>query len=1349
MSSLANKTDILLLAGSSGYPLWSSSIKTQIVVCGYRDHLAEDEKTVKVRLRELSSLEVGKRDKEEGQIAKWREKDSQVGAFLFKHLNADVQKMMKEWSNDVSALDIWKEVKSKFSNKSEDRLVIQLYLLNHHDYNPATDLGDWVAEIQSMIVNYIEDGGSLGEEIKLRTLKGLLGAKYDDFKSIFKTLPKDEQTAEQFLLQLEDRYQRDLLSISLASSAKTLSISNSSTSSSKGSTKKPKIEKKFETGCWECGGAHARHFCPKLSKEGKVKKGNNPKGKVNAAIKSPELDFECDSEGEEVCRSNHLKSLHIASSATKSHSWLLDSGSNEHVTSRSHLLSSPLESKASISGIIAGVELETSLMGNVVLATAGGSNVVLKDVLQSDAVSENIISVPKLVKEGATVIMGPEGGKVVFGKVEMKIAVGSVVINASQTRDGFFLLSDKSKSTTYSTRRSASVIEWHERLGHASLRRVKDTAKMVDDMVITGRIPNNLQCASCEVAKSTTLPFPSSKTRASRPLESLHADLAGPYENLSKGKSYLLVITDDYSRYREVIQLALKSDTFEAVTNWVKQQENLLQHKVAKFRSDKGGEFVGQCWDEWMAERGITRNFSMTQSSGQNGVAERSIRIVKEGSRAMLLAANLGDKNLGGYAAEDLCYSLNRRATSILDNMTPFEAFFGKKPSVNLLIVFGSTAFVNIPKGNRNKASTANPRGQEGKVIGVSKVSKGWIVMMNDGKIIESHDVRFWGKDDDPEPELIEEEELPLPVPPRNQVPEVPQDDSEPEGPEERHYPARDHQMPERYRTNRVARVLQAKISGEVIPSGRRAAISGITGKKWIAAETKELSTLKEKQVFEIVDHPGDKKILPAFWIYDLKKGKRGETIYDENGLVDGQKAQLVAGGNHQIKGIDFGLSYAPVSSYSFIRMIVSEAAQPGWHMYGADVKGAYLNAEMDRDLYLRIPESNDEVLEKARRDGKVWKAIKALYGLVQSGRLWYEHLRSILRSLEYQQSKLDRGIFYIREGDSILYLPIYVDDLLAATNSENLWNQLVRSLEKVVVLSKAGPLDYHLGALLEKTKSGAIIISQSAYITEIIKRFGMEDASSVVTPLLAGSHPRREGQELISVTKSEFQELLGMLNWVVNISRPDLTYAVRQLGRFQANPMEEHWEMGKRIVRYLTGTRTFGIKFEDDGKTLQGFSDSDWAGDPDSRYSRSGGLIWRNGPIEWTSSLQKVLTHSSTEAEYVALSSLSRDLDYFKDLSIEIHLQNIAPIIVHSDNTSAIHLSESEAINSRNRHMDIRLHHIRELVVNGTIAMQHISTDDNPSDIFTKSLGKEKFTKFRNLIGVVDCREEMGEPLH
>ena len=250
-----------------------------------------------------------------------------------------------------------------------------------------------------------------------------------------------------------------------------------------------------------------------------------------------------------------------------------------------------------------------------------------------------------------------------------------------------------------------------------------------------------------------------------------------------------------------------------------------------------------------------------------------------------------------------------------------------------------------------------------------------------------------------------------------------------------------------------------------------------------------------------------------------------------------------------------------------------------------------------------------------------------------------------------------------------------------------------------------------------------------------------MSKCNPVATPLEQGVKYYKTTDDDVQFDTNIYQRAIGSLTYAATCTRPDISAAVSALSQFMSNPSETHWTGIKRILRYLRGTTSYGLVY--DGKDcgeLYGFSDADWAGDVNTRRSTSGYVFrFGNSSITWCSRRQQTVAKSSTEAEYVSLSSATQELIWLRRLLSGLGISFDTPTTVYEDNQGAIDIAKNPKHHDRTKHIDICHHFVRERVALNEVAVVHCPTENMTADILTKGLGTVKYRKFRDGLGVFD----------
>lgn len=488
-----------------------------------------------------------------------------------------------------------------------------------------------------------------------------------------------------------------------------------------------------------------------------------------------------------------------------------------------------------------------------------------------------------------------------------------------------------------------------------------------------------------------------------------------------------------------------------------------------------------------------------------------------------------------------------------------------------------------------------------------------------------------------------------------------------------------------------------------------------------------EYTSLVENKTWILVPRPENKKVLSNRWVFKTKFNQKGE--------IQKFKARLVVRGHTQREGIDYEEVFAPVSRYETIRTLLAASVNEEMHVHQMDVVSAYTQGELSDEVYMEQPE-----MYAQKGEEKVCKLLRPLYGLKQSGREWYKTFDKYVTNNGGKRTMADPCLYVFDECHDQVIMLIYVDDLILASKKVENLERVKSKLKSAFKMVDLGPIHDILGIGVERQGlTGSICLSQKKYIKELVAKFNMEDAKPTSTPMETNMKITKEmspksEDERAEMKKRPYRELVGGLIYLANATRPDIAFAAGTLSRFCTDPGEVHWSLAKRVLRYLTGTSHYNIKYiKNKNDALAAYTDSDWAGDVDDRKSCTGNVIMlANGPISWKSKKQASVALSTMEAEYAALAEMSREIIYVKRLLTYMGFEKFVKdsINVYCDNQSAIELSKNAVFHKRSKHIDISFHFTRELIEKKVITIQYLRTELMIADIFTKSLSRDKHHK-------------------
>jgi hypothetical protein len=412
---------------------------------------------------------------------------------------------------------------------------------------------------------------------------------------------------------------------------------------------------------------------------------------------------------------------------------------------------------------------------------------------------------------------------------------------------------------------------------------------------------------------------------------------------------------------------------------------------------------------------------------------------------------------------------------------------------------------------------------------------------------------------------------------------------------------------------------------------------------------------------------PKGQKAIGLKWVYKVKR--------DPEGNIVKYKARLVAKGYAQRQGVDYQEVFALVARLETMRLVLALAAHGKWEVHHMDVKSAFLNGDLQEEVYVNQPPG----FMNPNQPGKVPKLRKAVYGLKQAPRAWNAKLDQELVKLGFCRSEKEHAVYKRGSGGSLLLLGVYVDDLIIRGPDKSKIAEFKEQMSKTFSMSDLGLLSYYLGMEVRQ-KPGEITICQRAYATKIVEQCGMKGCNPVDTPMEQNRKllPRKPDMAR-DVTK--FWSIVGSLRYLVN-NRPDISFAVGMVSRFMESPTIEHWATIKRIVRYVAGTTEYGCTYVShsiSGLKLLGFSDSDHAGDLEKRKSTTGVLFFLNGNVvTWTSQKQRVVSLFSCEVEYIAATSAACQGGWLSRLITDLIGKGVQKFRLLMDSKSAIELSKN-----------------------------------------------------------------------
>ena len=750
--------------------------------------------------------------------------------------------------------------------------------------------------------------------------------------------------------------------------------------------------------------------------------------------------------------------------------WVIDSGATWHMTGNRNFIKPETEKPYNATIEIAdGTHLVSQSMGTGILTLSNDNNtyITLKNLIYVPGLTANLLSVTCMTNNGASVIF--KGGT-------CSIIQGKQTIQAKADSNSNYCL-------------TATAKIWHKRLGHIHANRIKKL-----------QLPHNMteSCETCIENKQSAAKF-KSKDYQYEPLDLLYMDVVGPIQPATPaGQKYFLSVLDHGSKTSLVFLMSKKgsAERYAKLAINILEQKANQNRKVKAIRTDRGQEFLGRGLADYLAERGILHEKTAGYTPQQND-AERLHRDIREHASAMLNETNL-PKKYWGEAVRTYVHIRNRvPPTQGEDTQTPLEKLSGRKPSTNHLKVFGCEAWVLKPEGKIG--GKFEPKSEKGIFIGYENTATYRVLLNN--RLATSRNVRFneekmgeYNRPETNEPtaycdDLGDE-------PDQWETSSNESDNEAEEGQNELQNTENEEIEDEQKSTYNLRPRKPTSLKGYTatgLPDkfdGYKSAMQRPDKELWMEAIQNELDSLSNMRTWEITEIPKERKPIGTKWIFRVKR--------DEQNNIMKYKARLVALGCHQKPGVDYEEIYASVVSKTALRIFLAAVNQLNLHLHQMDIETAFLNAELEEEVYLRIPDGFTQT-----GVSQVLKFNKSLYGLKQAPRAWNKELTQTLKKLNFECIEVDQSVLTCTTSKGMCILYFYVDDILIASKELDLIHKVKNLISKIYKATDLGEAKHFLGITIQRDRTNRILdMNQTNKINDYIQQHGVENSKAKDIPL-------------------------------------------------------------------------------------------------------------------------------------------------------------------------------------------------------------------------------------------------------
>jgi hypothetical protein len=403
--------------------------------------------------------------------------------------------------------------------------------------------------------------------------------------------------------------------------------------------------------------------------------------------------------------------------------------------------------------------------------------------------------------------------------------------------------------------------------------------------------------------------------------------------------------------------------------------------------------------------------------------------------------------------------------------------------------------------------------------------------------------------------------------------------------------------------------------------------------------------------------------------------------------------------------------------------MLLSLAASHGLLVHQMDVKKAFLNGELEEEIYM---DQLDGFLANGQ-EGKVCKLLKSLYGLKQALKQWHEKFNKTLTPASFVVNEADKCGYYRYVGGEGVILCLYVDDILIFGSNINMIKEVKDFLSSNFEMKDLCEADVILNIKLLREGNDGVTLVQSHHVKKVLSRFGYSDYTPAPTPYDPSVLLRKNRR--IAQDQLRYSQIIGLLMYLASAMRLDISFAMSKLNRFVLSPGDDHWRAFERVLHYLKGTMSYDIHYTGYPGVLEGYSNSNGIFDVDELKATSGyAFSLGGGAVFQKSCKQTIITRSTMEAKLAALDTTTVEAEWLREFLMDLLMveKPISAISMNCDNQTVIVKVNSSKDNMKTtRHVKRRLKSVRKLRNSRVMALDYVHTSKNLADQFTKGLSR------------------------